>query len=97
MSESSSERSINESLDIIRKALQEESLIDNTEDILILNNLVKNDGTITPVSHKSLKKQDIDIILKEKLSELFDKHFENWLNNNIPDYLDKYFSKKKNN
>ena len=97
MSESSSERSINESLDIIRKALQEESLIDNTEDILILNNLVKNDGTITPVSHKSLKKQDVDIILKEKLSELFDKHFENWLNNNIPDYLDKYFSKKKNN
>ena len=95
MSESSSERSINESLDIIRKALQEESLIDNTEDILILNNLVKNDGTITPVSHKSLKKQDVDIILKEKLSELFDKHFENWLNNNIPDYLDKYFSKKE--
>ena len=95
MSESSSERSINESLDIIRKALQEESLIDNTEDILILNNLVKNDGTITSFSLNSLKKQDIDKILKEKLSELFDKHFENWLNNNIPDYLDKYFSKKE--
>jgi len=95
MSESSNERSINESMDIIKKALQEESLIDNTEDILILNNLVKNDGTITSFSHNSLKKQDIDKILKEKLSELFDKHFENWLNNNIPDYLDKYFSKKE--
>ena len=95
MSESSNERSINESMDIIKKALQEESLIDNTKDILILNNLVKNDGTITSFSHNSLKKQDIDKILKEKLSELFDKHFENWLNNNIPDYLDKYFSKKE--
>ena len=95
MSESSNDRSINESLDIIRKALQEESSIDKTEDILILDNLVKNDGTITPVFNNSLKKQNIDKILKEKLSELFDEHFENWLNKNIPDYLDKYFSKKE--
>ena len=96
MSEFSSEKSINESLDVIRNALQDKGLNENTsEDALLLKNLVKNDGTIVSVSNNKLKKQDIDKILQDKLSQLFDQHLDNWLNKNIPEYLEKYFSKKE--
>tara|TARA_Y100000590_G_scaffold202579_2_gene230038 strand:+ start:431 stop:724 length:294 start_codon:yes stop_codon:yes gene_type:complete len=96
MSESSNEKSINETLDVIRKALQEEVKQDEkNDDILVLNNLVKNDGTIAQLSNKNLNNNDVDHIIKKKLSKILDEYFKNWMSDNIPQYLDKYFSKKE--
>ena len=89
-------KSINETLSVIRKALQEDNFDDNNEeDVLLLNQLVKEDGTIESIDNGNIKKQEIKDLLNKKLSEVFEQHFEKWLNNNIPDYLEKYFSKKE--
>ena len=89
-------KSINETLSVIKKALQEDSFDDNNEeDVLLLNQLVKEDGTIETIDNGNIKKQEIKDLLNKKLSEVFEQHFEKWLNNNIPDYLEKYFSKKE--
>ena len=34
-------------------------------------------------------------ILDEKLTQVFEQSFEKWLNKNIPNYLEKYFSSKE--
>ena len=96
MSEISNDKSIKETLSIIRKALQEDDVNNNNkEDVLVLNHLVKKDGTIEIINTISITKQEIKEILNEKLSEVFEKHFEKWLTKNIPNYLEKYFSKKE--
>lgn len=90
-------KSIKDTLDVIRKALEEEEPIKLTDDhtnVLILNKLVKSDGTINIVKDASLSKKDAKDILMKKLDEVFDDHLINWFDKNIPDYLEKYFKKK---
>ena len=94
MSDNSNNKSIKETLSVIRNALQDDDVINN-EDVLVLNKLVKKDGTIEAIETISITKQEIKKILNEKLSEVFEQHFENWLNKNIPNYLEKHFSKKE--
>ena len=94
MSDHSNDKSINETLDVIRKALQEDST-SNYDDILVLNQLVKEDGTIEKINIGDLTKEEIKNTFDEKLSKFFEQYFEKWLNKNIPNYLDKYFSKKE--
>jgi hypothetical protein len=90
------QQSIKETLDVIRKALEddESSLEEIKDNVLILNKLVKEDGTIDVIEDNSLTKSEIKEILDNKLEELFDKHFEKWLNSKLPFYLEKYFNKK---
>ena len=96
MSEIPNNNSINETLKIIKKALQEDDVKNSEEeDVLVLNQLVKQDGTIETIHSNDLKKQEIINILNEKLAQVFEKDFENWLNKNIPNYLEKYFSNKE--
>ena len=93
----SEQQSIKDTLDVIRKALEDEnvSYIEKTDDnVLILNKLVKEDGTINLIKDNSLTKSEIKEILDEKLEKLFDQHFEKWLNSKLPIYLEKYFNKK---
>jgi len=92
----SNQQSIKESLNVIKKALQDETLVLNEkyEDTLILNNLVKDDGTIEIFEDNVLNKNDVKEILNENISKYFDKNFDKWLDNNIPKYLDKYFKDK---
>ena len=47
------------------------------------------------INSNNITQSEIKQLLDEKLSEVFDLHFEKWLNNNIPNYLEKYFSKKE--
>ena len=63
--------------------------------VLILNQLVKEDGTIEKINIGNLTKEGIKKTFDEKLSEFFEQYFEKWLNQNISKYLDKYFSKKE--
>ena len=80
-----------------RKVLFEEdgkSESQKNDDILILNKLVNEDGTIDILENQFLKKDEVKEILNQKISEIFKDHFDEWLDKNIPSYLDKYFKKK---
>ena len=90
------EQSIKNTLNIIRKAIEEDDRSESqkVDDILILNKLVNEDGTINILENQFLKKDEVKEILNQKISEIFKDHFDKWLDKNIPNYLDKYFKKK---
>ena len=90
------EQSIKNTLNIIRKAIEEDDKSESQkdDDILILNKLVNEDGTINILENQFLKKDEVKEILNQKISEIFKDHFDEWLDKNIPSYLDKYFKKK---
>ena len=92
----SEQQSIKNTLNIIRKAIEEDDKSESQKDdeILILNKLVKDDGTIDILENQFLKKDEVKEILNQKISEIFKDHFDEWLDKNIPNYLDKYFKKK---
>ena len=92
----SEQQSIKNTLNIIKKALEDDkpSTEEIDDNVLILNKLVKNDGTIDILENKFLEKEEVKEILNQKFSEIFEKHFDKWLDNNVPNYLDKYFKKK---
>ena len=94
------DKEVSETLKVIKKALEEESPINEIKnDVLFLTKMVQNDGTILDISNlndkkNSINKEEILNILDMKIEKIFDKHFERWLNKNMPSLLDKYFSKK---
>ena len=90
------QQSIKNTLNIIRKAIEEDDKSESQkdDDILILNKLVNKDGTIDILENQFLKKDEVKEILNQKISEIFKDHFDEWLDKNIPSYLDKYFKKK---
>ena len=90
------QQSIKNTLNIIRKAIEEDDKSESQkdDDILILNKLVNEDGTIDILENQFLKKEEVKEILNQKISEIFKDHFDEWLDKNIPSYLDKYFKKK---
>ena len=92
----SEQQSIQNTLNIIRKAIEEDDKSESQkdDDILILNKLVNEDGTIDILENQFLKKDEVKEILNQKISEIFKDHFDEWLDKNIPSYLDKYFKKK---
>ena len=91
------QQSIKDTLNTIRKALEEDATPTLNEDnnVLNLNKLVKEDGTIEIIENNSLNTDEVREILSQKVSEIFEKHFDKWLEKNIPNYLDKYFNNKK--
>ena len=90
------QQSIKNTLNIIRKAIEEDDKTEfqKDDDVLILNKLVNEDGTIDILENQFLKKDEVKEILNQKISEIFKDHFDDWLDKNIPSYLDKYFKKK---
>ena len=90
------EQSIKNTLNIIRKAIEDDVISESQKDdnILILNKLVNEDGTTDILENQFLKKDEVKEILNQKISEIFKDHFDEWLDKNIPNYLDKYFKKK---
>ena len=90
------QQSIKNTLNIIRKAIEEDDKSESQKDdsVLILNKLINEDGTIHVLENHFLKKEEVKEILNQKISEIFQDHFDNWLDRNVPQYLDKYFKKK---
>ena len=90
------QQSINDTLRIIKNALEDEEnpILEENNNVLILNKLVKDDGTIDILDNQFLEKDEVKEILNKKISEKFEEYFEKWLDKNIPDYLDRYFKKK---
>ena len=90
------QQSIKNTLNIIRKAIEEDGKSESQtdDDVLVLNKLINNDGTIDILENQFLEKDEVKQILNQKISEIFKDHFEDWLDKNIPNYLDEYFKKK---
>ena len=90
-------QSIKDTLNVIRKALEEDQPINinnNQDNVLILNRLVKQDGTINVINDSFLTKKETYDLLDKKLDEVFSAHFTKWLDKKLPTYLEKYFKDK---
>ena len=86
--------SINESLEIIRRALEDErndTNKDSTSNILILNQKVNSDGTIKLVQKDHDINNEINDIIDQKLSYLVESKIEKILDEKIPQLLKNYF------
>ena len=89
--------SINESLEIIRKALEDEKKDSNKDlssNILILNQKVNSDGTIKLLQKDEDINNEINDIIDQKLSYLIENKIEKILDEKIPKLLKNYFDSK---
>ena len=89
--------SINESLEIIRKALDEEqsdTSDDISSNILVLNQKVNSDGTIKLLKKDEEVNNEINDIIDQKLSYLVENKIEKILDEKIPKLLKNYFDSK---
>tara|TARA_B100001778_G_C18179033_1_gene446044 strand:+ start:206 stop:484 length:279 start_codon:yes stop_codon:yes gene_type:complete len=91
----SNNESIKDTLDVIRRALEDgDDFTEKNDNILILNKKVNDDGTV-----KLLNQYDdvnsINKIIDEKLNNLFETKITTLLEKRLPDILDNYFKNKK--
>ena len=89
--------SINESLEVIRRALEDEKNIsdnDLSSNILILNQKVNSDGTIKLLQKDEDINSEINDIIDQKLSYLVENKIEKILDEKIPKLLKNYFDSK---
>ena len=89
--------SINESLEIIRRALEDENNDldkDLSSNILILNQKVNSDGTIKLLQKDEDINNEINDIIDQKLSYLVENKIEKILDEKIPKLLKNYFDSK---
>ena len=89
--------SINESLEIIRRALEDETNDTNKDlssNILILNQKVNRDGTIKLLQNEDDINTEINNIIDQKLSYLVENKIEKILDEKIPKLLKNYFDSK---
>ena len=92
------QQSIKNTLKVIREALESDDIPNKEqidENILILNKLVKGDGTVDIIDSAKLNKKEIIDTLNNKLDNVFEKYLTQWLDKNLPQYLENYFTKKK--
>ena len=89
--------SINESLEVIRRALEDDKKIsdkDLSSNILILNQKVNSDGTIKLLQKDEDINNEINDIIDQKLSYLVENKIEKILDEKIPKLLKNYFDSK---
>ena len=89
--------SINESLEIIRRALEDEKNVSNKDlssNILMLNQKVNSDGTIKLLQKDDDINREINDIIDQKLSHLVENKIEKILDEKIPTLLKNYFDTK---
>ncbi len=92
-----SENSINESLEIIRKALDNDNLdnsINTSSSILLLNQKVNDDGTIKSLKISDDINKEVNDIIDQKLNYLVENRIEKILDEKIPKLLKTYFDSK---
>ena len=91
---SSSNDSIKDTLDVIRRALEDENDFSQKNDnVLILNKKINDDGTVKFLD-KSNDLNEINNIIDEKLTDLLEKKMTEMLEKKIPVILDNYFKNK---
>jgi len=91
----SNNESIKDTLDVIRRALEDkEDFTEKNENILILNKKVNDDGTVK-LLNQSDDINEINRVIDKKLNDLMDKKVTTMLENQLPIILDYYFKNKK--
>ncbi|MDC0217156.1 hypothetical protein OAJ70_03445 [Pelagibacteraceae bacterium] len=91
----SNNESIKDTLDVIRRALEDkEDFTDKNENILILNKKVNDDGTVK-LLNQSDDINEINRVIDRKLDDLMEKKMTTMLENQLPIILDNYFKNKK--
>ncbi len=87
--------SIKDTLDVIRRALEDENDFSNkNENVLILNKKINDDGTVKMLS-KINDIKEVNDVIENKLSDLLEKKLSSMLESQLPNILDKYFKNKK--
>ena len=91
----SNNESIKDTLDVIRRALEDkEDFTEKNENILILNKKVNDDGTIKLLNQCD-DINEINRVIDKKLNDLMEKKMTTMLENQLPIILDNYFKNKK--
>jgi len=91
----SNNESIKDTLDVIRRALEDkEDFTEKNENILILNKKVNDDGTVK-LLNQSDDINEINRVIDKKLYDLMEKKMTTMLENQLPIILDNYFKNKK--
>ena len=90
----SNNESIKDTLDVIRRALEDkDDFTEKNDNILILNKKINDDGTVKFLN-KSNDLNEINNIIDEKLTDLLEKKMTQMLEKKIPVILDNYFKNK---
>ena len=91
----SNNESIKDTLDVIRRALEDkDDFTEKNENVLILNKKVNDDGTVKLLS-QSNEINAINKVIDKKLDDLIEKKMTTMLENQLPIILDNYFKNKK--
>ena len=91
----SNNESIKDTLDVIRRALEDkDDFTEKNENILILNKKVNDDGTVK-LLNQSDEINAINNVIDKKLDDLMEKKMTTMLKNQLPIILDNYFKNKK--
>jgi len=91
----SNNESIKDTLDVIRRALEDkDDFIEKNDNILILNKKVNDDGTVK-LLNQSDEINAINNVIDKKLDDLMKKKMTAMLKNQLPIILDNYFKNKK--
>ena len=90
----SEDKSIKETLDVIRRALEDEDTTINENHVLILNRKVNQDGTIKVIKNTDISTEEINKIIDEKIFRLIEKNLDKWLENKMPEFIEKYLKNK---
>ena len=91
----SNNESIKDTLDVIRRALEDkDDFTEKNENILILNKKVNDDGTVK-LLNQSNEINAINNVIDKKLDDLMEKKMSAMLKNQLPIILDSYFKNKK--
>ena len=91
----SNNESIKDTLDVIRRALEDkDDFSEKNDNILILNKKVNDDGTVK-LLNQSNEINAINNVIDKKLDDLMEKKMTAMLKNQLPIILDNYFKNKK--
>ena len=91
----SNNESIKDTLDVIRRALEDkDDFTEKNDNILILNKKVNDDGTVK-LLNQSDEINAINNVIDKKLDDLMKKKITAMLKNQLPIILENYFKNKK--
>ena len=91
----SNNESIKDTLDVIRRALEDkDDFSEKNENVLILNKKVNDDGTVK-LLNQSDDINSINRVIDKKLDDLMENKMTTMLENQLPIILDNYFKNKK--
>ena len=91
----SNNESIRDTLDVIRRALEDENEFSQKNDnVLILNKKVNDDGTVNLLS-QSNELTEVNKVIDKKLDDLLENKLNKILVKQLPIILDNYFKNKK--